>query len=317
MPYTTLTPNTLPSNVGFEVQILDDAGKPASPGSSGAFYGVLAPRANAARRACCWNSLEIECRGPRIRVILNGQLVQDVDQTKIPGIAARPLAGYLSLQNHGGSIRFRNVRLKELAPAKVDPKNRWEPDIRQFETTDRQSPPKPGGIVFYGSSTIRMWKVAESFPGANVINRGFGGSQYADCARYVERAVLPCRPGIVVLYAGDNDLGQKKPPEQVLADFHSLVKKLEAGLPGVRIVVFPVKPSIKRWQLIDSVRRLNGMLRQSVAEDKRLTLIDIEPKMLGADGKPRPELFLRDGLHLSAEGYKLWASLLKPHLNGK
>jgi hypothetical protein len=113
VPYTTLTPNTLPSNVGFEVQIRDDAGQPATKGSSGAFYNVLAPRVNAARPAGQWNQLEIECRGPRIRVTLNGQCVQDVDQSTIPTIAPRPVVGYLSLQNHGGSIRFRNVRLKE------------------------------------------------------------------------------------------------------------------------------------------------------------------------------------------------------------
>jgi hypothetical protein len=118
VPYTTLNPNTLPSNVGFEVQILDDAGKPASKGSSGSFYSVLAPRLNAARPAGEWNPLEIECRGPHIRVTLNGQRVQDVDQTKIPDIAPRPLSGYLSLQNHGGSARFRNVRLKDLTAAK-------------------------------------------------------------------------------------------------------------------------------------------------------------------------------------------------------
>jgi hypothetical protein len=99
--------------VGFEVQILDDAGKPAAIGSSGAFYSVLAPRVNAARPAGEWNQLEIDCRGPRIHVTLNGQRVQDVDQTKIPNIEPRPLSGYLSLQNHGGSVRFRNVRLKE------------------------------------------------------------------------------------------------------------------------------------------------------------------------------------------------------------
>ena len=40
-----------------------------------------------------------------------------------------------------------------------------------------------------------------------------------------------------------------------------------------------------------------------------------EPRkpMLGDDGKPRPELFRSDGLHMSKAGYKLWANLLRPH----
>jgi lysophospholipase L1-like esterase len=36
--------------------------------------------------------------------------------------------------------------------------------------------------------------------------------------------------------------------------------------------------------------------------------------MLGADSKPRPELYAKDGLHLNETGYKVWADLLKPHL---
>ena len=113
VPYDGYPDKTLPSHVGYEVQILDDAGAPASKTSTGAFYGLVAPRANAARPAGQWNTLEIVCHGPTIRVTLNGQIVQDVDQTKIDVIRDRPRSGYLSLQNHGGNIEFRNIWLKE------------------------------------------------------------------------------------------------------------------------------------------------------------------------------------------------------------
>jgi hypothetical protein len=121
VPYTTLKPNTLPSHVGFEVQIFDDSGKPADIHSSGAFYGVLAPKLSAARPAGQWNTLEITCVGPKIRVLLNGQTVQDVDQTQVPSMADRGLEGYLSLQNHGGKAEFRKVLLQILKPASSTP----------------------------------------------------------------------------------------------------------------------------------------------------------------------------------------------------
>jgi hypothetical protein len=113
VPYDGYPDKTLPSHVGYEVQILDDADTPASKTSTGALYGLVAPRANAAKPAGEWNTLEIVCHGPTIRVTLNGQVVQDVDQTKIDAIRDRPRAGYLSLQNHGGNIEFRNIWLKE------------------------------------------------------------------------------------------------------------------------------------------------------------------------------------------------------------
>ena len=106
--------NTRPSIAGFEVQILDDAGKQSTVDTSAALYRYVARKKNAIRKAGEWNRLVITCRGPKIVVDLNGETVQDFDQTSIPKTAHKPLSGYLSLQNHGGSIVFRNVRLKEL-----------------------------------------------------------------------------------------------------------------------------------------------------------------------------------------------------------
>ena len=106
--------NTRPSIAGFEVQILDDVGKQSTVDSSGALYRYVAPKKNAIRKAGEWNRLVITCRGPKIVVHLNGETVQDFDQTSIPKTADKPLSGYLSLQNHGGPIVFRNIRLKEL-----------------------------------------------------------------------------------------------------------------------------------------------------------------------------------------------------------
>src|SRR5258708_1728329 len=58
---------------------------------------------------------------------------------------------------------------------------RWEKEIAAYEAADRENPPPKGGILFIGSSTIRLWKtLAQDFPEYKVINRGFGGSEIAD-----------------------------------------------------------------------------------------------------------------------------------------
>ena len=36
--------------------------------------------------------------------------------------------------------------------------------------------------------------------------------------------------------------------------------------------------------------------------------------MIGADGKPKPELFVQDGLHMTPAGYDIWTAALKPLL---
>jgi hypothetical protein len=108
---------TRPSYYSYEIQLLDDAGKPASKGSTGSLYRYVAPKANAARPAPEWNSMDIECVGPRIKITMNGQEILDVDQTTIEEIKKKPLKGYVSLQNHGGKIEFRNVKVREIKAA--------------------------------------------------------------------------------------------------------------------------------------------------------------------------------------------------------
>jgi lysophospholipase L1-like esterase len=199
------------------------------------------------------------------------------------------------------------------APA-ADPSDRWEPHIRKFEDQDRTAPPPQGANVFVGSSSIVFWKLADSFPGYACVNRGFGGSQLIDSAHFAHRIVTPYRPRVVVLYAGDNDLAAGKSPEAVRDDYKRFAAEVRAKLPEAKIVFISIKPSRMRWGLADTMRTANRLIAEAMKGDDRQVFVDVWPAMLGPDGRPRRELFIFDGLHLSAEGYKVWAGLVKPHL---
>ena len=199
-------------------------------------------------------------------------------------------------------------------PEKFNP-TRWEAAIEKFEAADKQSPPAPGGALFIGSSSIRMWDLAKHFPAEkNAINRGFGGSHMADSTHYAERIAIAYQPRVIFIYAGDNDIKGGKTPQRVLSDYRAFVKKVHAELPKTRIVYIAIKPSIARWNLVDKMRQANALIREETAGDKRLAFIDIDTPMLGDDGKPREELFIKDGLHLSEAGYEIWSDLVRPHL---
>lgn len=195
--------------------------------------------------------------------------------------------------------------------------DRWESDIAAYEAMDRKSPPVQDGIVFIGSSSVRLWDVRKSFPDLPVVNRGFGGSQLADSVRYADRILIPYRPKTVVLYAGDNDLAAGKSPEQVLADYKAFAAKVHGALPDTRIVYVAVKPSPKRWALIEKIRETNRLIRAAAEQDPRQVFVDVEKPMLTAEGQPRAELYRPDDLHLNDEGYKLWTELVRPHLEKK
>lgn len=196
----------------------------------------------------------------------------------------------------------------------VAEESRWEAAIQAFETQDLEQMPPKNGIVFVGSSSIRKWDLKKSFPDLNAINRGFGGSEMSDSVEFAERIVVKYEPRIVVVYAGDNDIAHDKTPQRVRDDFQQFVGLIHAKLPKTNILYIAVKPSIKRWALIDRVRETNRLITEVAAKDERLEFVDIDQPMLGADGTPRKELFVADGLHLSDDGYAIWTELLKPHL---
>ena len=190
-----------------------------------------------------------------------------------------------------------------------EPKNRWESNIVAFEKRDKESPPPKNAILFVGSSSIRGWKLDKYFPDLKTINRGFGGSQMSDSLHYADRIVIPHQPKIVVVYAGDNDIAAGESAEQVRDDYVAFVKKVRSKLPETRVLFVAIKPSIKRWKLVTEMRRANKMVREIAAKDPLQDYIDIDSPMIGGDGKPKPELFAKDGLHLSHEGYLMWSKL--------
>jgi lysophospholipase L1-like esterase len=191
---------------------------------------------------------------------------------------------------------------------------RWDRAIAAFESQDRVKPPPKNGIVFVGSSSIRFWDLPKSFPGLDVINRGFGGSELADSVHYAPRIVLPYEPRVVVLYAGDNDLAFGKSPERVAADFRAFVKVVHGKLPKTGIVFLSIKPSPLRWRLADKMKDANARIEAYCKTDEQLRYVDAATPLLDPDGRPRPELFAKDGLHLNAKGYERWAAVLKPIL---
>lgn len=195
-----------------------------------------------------------------------------------------------------------------------DPSARWEPAIQAFEKQDAKQPPAQHGVLFVGSSSIRMWDLKESFPNKNYINRGFGGSQIADSIAYIDRLVLKHEPRVVIMYAGDNDIAAGKTPEDVAADFVTFEKKVHETLPKTQVMYVAIKPSLKRWNLYPQMAEANQKIAAHCKSDDRLIYLDIATPMLGDDGKPKPELFANDGLHMSKAGYKVWNEIVAKHL---
>jgi len=194
--------------------------------------------------------------------------------------------------------------------------DKWAKEMAAFEEQDKKDPAM-GGIVFVGSSSIRLWDLEKSFPEMPVLNRGFGGSEIPDSVAHADLLVIRHKPRTVIFYAGDNDIANGRSPQQVFDDYKAFVAKVRAALPETRIAFIAIKPSIQRWALIDKIRAANALVRTFAETDDKLGYIDVDGPMLGWDEKPRKELFVADGLHMTPKGYEIWTTLVRPFLSAQ
>ena len=193
---------------------------------------------------------------------------------------------------------------------------RWKKELDAFAAADRLQMPPPGGVLFVGSSSIRFWTGLETAFADQpvVIKRGFGGSRLSESADLVHRLVLPYQPRLVVLYAGENDIHEGVTPVELLAHFQRFVRQVQAALPATRVAYMAIKPSPSRLAFMATMREANLLIQTHVLQHDNLDYIDVHTAMLDNDGRPRAELFVRDQLHLSAEGYGLWRQIVSAHL---
>lgn len=185
----------------------------------------------------------------------------------------------------------------------------YEDEVHQLETklTHTAQP-----VVFYGSSSIRLWTtLAQDFPELTTLNLGFGGSTLAACAWFFERLISPAKPRSVVFYAGDNDLGDGRHPEEVYLFFRVFAEKMRQHLPDVPLTYLTIKISPTRWNLAGQIRRTNQLIGDEVRRLPTGRLIDTTTPLLGVDGRPCREYFESDGLHLSPAGYEVWRNTLR------
>jgi len=179
----------------------------------------------------------------------------------------------------------------------------------------QKEPPAPGSVICIGSSHMQLWKgVKEDLAPLTVHNYGIGGSRMTQAADlFIDNLAIPFKPRAVILYEGSNDINAGIKPEEVLANFRKLHGKLHTALPEARLYVLGVVPSPgKRFEKIDDLKKTNALLARECATQPWMKFIDVTSPLLGADGKPKEELFIPGNIHMLPAGYVVWKSVIAP-----
>ena len=189
---------------------------------------------------------------------------------------------------------------------------RFQESIEVFKNMEI---PEGALTVITGSSSVRFWNsVAADCANERIVNTGFGGSEASDLLYHLDAAVLRFRPKKVFIYEGDNDINSGKTPESTLKTMSQVVAKILTSLPGVEVYIMGAKPSPSRWQHQQRYLELNRLLATYCATMDQVNYIDVWFPMLNQNGKPKPEIFVADSLHMNSKGYEIWTKAICPSM---
>lgn len=192
----------------------------------------------------------------------------------------------------------------------------YEDEIKRLERVRSQITQEPK-TLFYGSSSIRLWaNLPNDLKELDPINLGFGGSTLAACTWFFDRVMQGYHPQRLVVYAGDNDLGDGRHPEEIFIFFQQLAAKAAKRFGAIPCYFISLKPSISRWDMADQFRFTNKIISADIEiNHPEWHFIDVFNTMLNAGGDPEARYYVNDGLHLSAQGYVLWTDIIKKAIN--
>ncbi|MDR2705248.1 MAG: GDSL-type esterase/lipase family protein [Planctomycetaceae bacterium] len=211
--------------------------------------------------------------------------------------------------------------LTTTAEAQTTPKitatlGKYEETVRNYTYRSLDDPPIPGCTLFVGSSSFALWgkKLETIFAEYDAVNRGFGGSNYAQNIIALERIHLPYKPARVVIFCGTNDIAQGTNVETVFRHFKYYIARHWNANPLTEIYFVSTTHAPVREKFWKQGDEFCVKVQELAAKTKGLFYIDVITPMNGDDGKVRENLFIKDRLHLNDDGYAIWTETFKKAL---
>ncbi|MDR2439957.1 MAG: GDSL-type esterase/lipase family protein [Planctomycetaceae bacterium] len=204
------------------------------------------------------------------------------------------------------------------AEAQTTPKNiptlgKFEDTVRNYTYRTLEDPPIPGCSLFVGSSSFALWgkKLETTFAEYDAVNRGFGGSNFAQNIIALERIHLPYKPARVIIFCGTNDIAQGTDVETVFRNFQYYIARHWNANPLTEIYFVSLTHAPVREKFWHQGDEFCTKVQELASKTKGLFYIDVITPMNGNDGRVRENLFVKDRLHLNDDGYAIWAETFK------
>lgn len=177
------------------------------------------------------------------------------------------------------------------------------------------NPPPNDGILFIGSSILRLWTTLKTdMSPLPVFNQAFGGSRTWEVLQYTDKLVLPYQPRIIVYYCGSNDIDVGADAESIQHQFQLFAEYIATHLPKTRIYYLSIIRSPQKGDRLSVVDAANTLIEKYCYQTTNLEFIDLNPALVDEVGEPRLELYLGDRLHFKPYAYQEFKKVIKPIL---
>ena len=175
-------------------------------------------------------------------------------------------------------------------------------------------------LVLIGDSITHGWEgsgknVWEKFYGKrNAVNLGIGGDRTQHVIWRLDNGnVKGISPKAAVVMIGTNNSGNNS-PEEIADGLAAITKQLREKLPKTKVLLLGIFP--RGTNKDDGRRQVNeksNAIFKKLADGKDVHYLDIGDKFLESDGTLTRKI-MPDLLHLSVEGYTIWAESIEPTL---
>ena len=172
-------------------------------------------------------------------------------------------------------------------------------------------------VVMLGDSMNNNASWDELFPDVDLINRGISGDTAGGILQRLDEVVAH-KPEKLFLLTGPNDLinDPQLGIEAFWATYETLIAAIRQALPETQLYIhsiLPLNPKTKFYEGYNDRAKAADQLLAQNAGKYGYTFIDLVPSMIDDKGDLKDE-FTSDGLHLTADGYKVWVSILDNYI---
>ncbi|ANY80783.1 hypothetical protein BB934_23230 [Microvirga ossetica] len=186
--------------------------------------------------------------------------------------------------------------------------------IRDITVATHRTLVGPGGLLFLGDSLVEgfYWSNLGGLP---VLNAGYFGIWTEELEPKVARLLKSAQPSLGVLLVGTNDAKKSNSEESVDATaehFERVVGHFEdAGVPFIAMTPPPIEPAkrLSNFYSADFMASVSRRITQ-IVDGRAAAILDLQKDFADSDGAARTGI-TTDGIHLSAEAYRLLHDMLE------